>query len=485
MKRFNILSLAVFIQFFYNCSSGQKQDGNPINPVRPVNALFEAQPGWDIYKAGSYRYGPSIIINADGSIDAWFAAPGDTYNKKLYPDGIDKTPIQLTGDAIAAQKFTAANPFYGVGVVCPSWGNSIGNLTLTLYKWNIDYTTTVKGSVLASKIFVNFKDNEILKLTNSSLFPATDYLWALSKPSEIVGVWKYPMDKDGETNFLNGAEVSGAYEAVLFLDKGSDTGITSYWDQVAYRRSSDGGKSWSADQMVLKPTKDSRDQLSVCDPGVARWGNYYFIGYTSTEDTSGKTNHVYVCRSQTAVGPWEKWNGSGWGGSPKPIITYTGSSDYFGAGEPCMVVKDNKIFFYYSWNGGNNETITTRVATANEDDPNWPAHLSLHGTAINKSLISGADHCDVKYRDDIKKFQAVHTASRITAESYIVLWVSSDGLNFEKSGEIRNNLRPYLHNCGWSSDEKGHINTTKQNFISYAYGPKWAAWNTFWNPISF
>lgn len=39
-----------------------------------------AQDGWDIFTGSGYRYGPSIIINDDGSIDAWFAAPGDYHH---------------------------------------------------------------------------------------------------------------------------------------------------------------------------------------------------------------------------------------------------------------------------------------------------------------------------------------------------------------------------------------------------------------------
>jgi hypothetical protein len=53
---------------------------------------IKALPGWDIYIAGVYRYGPSIIINDDNTIDAWFAAPGDKYDeygKKNYSVGND------------------------------------------------------------------------------------------------------------------------------------------------------------------------------------------------------------------------------------------------------------------------------------------------------------------------------------------------------------------------------------------------------------
>ena len=41
-------------------------------PVKPV-----AREGWDIYTGPNYRYGPSIIINDDNSIDIWLATPGD------------------------------------------------------------------------------------------------------------------------------------------------------------------------------------------------------------------------------------------------------------------------------------------------------------------------------------------------------------------------------------------------------------------------
>ena len=39
-----------------------------------------AKEGWDIFTGEGYRYGSSIIINANSSINAWFAAPGDFHN---------------------------------------------------------------------------------------------------------------------------------------------------------------------------------------------------------------------------------------------------------------------------------------------------------------------------------------------------------------------------------------------------------------------
>lgn len=76
--------------------------------------FLTVKPGWDIYTGGIFRYGLSIIKNEDGSIDAWFAAPGDIhgeYIKNSYDDGnIDRLAVRLSS-ATAAQKFSAEVSF--------------------------------------------------------------------------------------------------------------------------------------------------------------------------------------------------------------------------------------------------------------------------------------------------------------------------------------------------------------------------------------
>ena len=488
MKLIKLITLLIFFNLIFLLEACNKASSSTEVIDPPAMSTYADVPGintgWDIYTGGIYRYGPSIIINADGSIDAWFAAPGDVFGEKVknYNDQDIQVPVSLTTGLSAAQKFSAAEPFYAILVPCPNWGSTNSNLTLSLYQWKSDYNTTIAGNALVTVPYINYKDNQNLEILNESKFPSGDYLWVLSNPFGTAGVWKKTGVLGGITNYLNGEIVIGNYSAWMVLNKTS--GI-AYWDQVAYRRSVDNGANWSADQMVLKPTEYTRDQLSVCDPGVAKWGGFYYLGYTSTEDSRGTDNHVYVCRSASPVGPWEKWNGSGWGGAPQPVITYTDSPDYFGAGEPCMVVKNDTLFFYYSWNAGGTQAGTTRLSTASASNANWPANLTYHGTVINKTNIPGADHCDIKYRKDIKKFQAIHTASRMTAASYVVLWESADGINFKKAAELWNKLNPFLHNCGWSGDETGHINPEKQQYISYSYGPTWANWKTAWHPLNF
>ena len=439
--------------------------------------------GWDIYSGGAYRYGPSIIINDDGSIDAWFAAPGASYGKnhELSNTTGTSTAEGIYGDKTVAQKFTADIPFWGVSVTSPNWNGNPCGLTLSLYEWNGDtYREVVAQEPIASARFDNYADGQNLILSNDDKFPAGTYLWVLSDgKTQQSGVWLVDGEVSGVTSYRDGAPVSGNWRARWTEEK--TTGET-FWDQASYQRSTDGGRTWSEEVMTLKPTEFSSDHFSVCDPGVAYWNGYYYIGYTSTENPGMTENYAYVARGQNPDGPWEKWNGNGWGGDPEPVVVFDGTPTQFGAGEPSIVVLDDTIYFYYSWCDG---SVTTRVATASTNDPNWPGNLVHHGTAIDKSGVDGADHSDVKYREDIGKFQAINTASRMTANGYIMLWQSDDGLKFEKIAEIRDNIMPGCHNCGWSGDRQGHIRSGQQQYIAYAYGiGTWGVWNTRWAKIN-
>ncbi len=439
---------------------------------------------WDIYSGASYRYGPSIITNEDGSVDAWFAASGGTFGEDVSLSG-DAGKVALSlGSNVAAQKFTSDVSFWKISVCCPNWNGQHCGFTFNLYQWNSDYATTVAANPVATATFVDYVDNSFIGVSNDEKFPEGTYLWQLENgQTNSSGVWTNTGTISGVTSYYNGAPVDYNYQAKYTLE---ETSGALFWDQASYQRSFDQGVNWTDEEMVLKPTENGRDAFSVCDPGVACWGGFYYLGYTTTEDANMVDNDVYVCRSKNPDGPWEKWNGSGWGGNPQPVIEFTGNHTSFGAGEPSIVVVDDVVYFYYSWNDGSGETsTTTRVSTADASNLNWPGALVFRGTAINKSAISGSDHCDVKYREDLKKFQAIHTASRMSASGYIVVWQSDDGLIFSRIGEIRTNLEPYLHNCGWSGDGLGHVKSGIQQYLSYAYGPDWGRWKTRWCLVHF
>ena len=247
------------------------------------------------------------------------------------------------------------------------------------------------------------------------------------------------------------------------------------WDWITYRHSPDGGENWTDELKVLAPTPDSPDFYSCCDPGAIRIGDYYYLGYTSTVNADGIDNNVFVARSEKPEGPYEKWNGNGWGGKPQPIIDYNGDPTTFGAGEPSFVLIGNTLYVYYTWRDG--KLNQTRVATADASDENWPATLQYQGIAFN--YINGAtDSADVKYIEDYGKFIAVNTVDRFTDESSVGVYMSNDGLNFTESYSLKTNIAAGCHNSGISSRPDGHIRLDDKVFLAYAYGNSWGFWNT-------
>ncbi len=269
------------------------------------------------------------------------------------------------------------------------------------------------------------------------------------------------------------------------------------WDSVAHRKSTDGGHTWGAETIVLEPTPGTDDFCSTCDPGVVYFGGYYYIGYTSCPDwASWKTcfnNDVFVARSTSPTGPFQKWNGSGWGGSPKAFIEYLPRLDdmvCYGAGEPSFVVKDGTLYVYYTWHtraADSSPSNETRVATVSASDPNWPAHLTLRGTCYVKRECSASDSTDVKYCDSFGKFIAVNSANRMCNYGYVDLWESTDGITFTPATMQKLNIAGGCHNAGLSGTPDGHINLAQNNFVSYAYGGNnsIAWWNLYLTPVTF
>lgn len=259
-------------------------------------------------------------------------------------------------------------------------------------------------------------------------------------------------------------------------------GAVGEWDWIMYRHSSDGGETWTDEKAILKPTPDSPDFYSCCDPGVIKIGEYYYLGYTSTTDVGGVDNNVFVARSKKPDGPYEKWNGSGWGGKPVPIVDYTGDPTIFGAGEPSFVVKGDTLYIYYTWRdaGGVNQT---RVATADATNENWPETMEYKGVAIDHSNYEAADSADVKYVEDYGKFIAINTIQRFTTDSFIGCFVSDDGITFKESCVVKENISHCCHNAGISSRPDGHIRLEDGVYLAYAYGDIWAYWSTRMNKV--
>ena len=282
-----------------------------------------------------------------------------------------------------------------------------------------------------------------------------------------VGFESYAGYRYGQTMILNTDGSLDVWSA--------SNGPGDYIDVVNYKRYSADFKKSSKEVTAVTPTAESYDCGEVpcaCDPGVIKFGGWYYIGYT--------TKWICVARSRTPEGPFtEKWTGDGWGVDPAPIISYDGTPGYFGAGEPAFVVVGDTLYIYYSWCDENG--FATRVATADATDENWPATIQLQGECIPPK--NGGDSADVKYADEYGRFVAVFTERRFTDDSYVAVWESFDGLTFRRSGFVKDNTCKKLHNCGISGRADGHIGEGDPVYLSYAYAGadttgSWANWAT-------
>ncbi len=259
-------------------------------------------------------------------------------------------------------------------------------------------------------------------------------------------------------------------------------GADGEWDWIAYRHSPDGGETWTPEKMVLNPTQGSMDFYSNCDPGVVYFNGYYYLGYTSTLNSTGACNNLFVARSQNPDGPFEKWNGEGWGGEhPQPICYYTTDYTKFGMGEPSFVELNGTLYIYYTDICPSGDY--TMVATADATNENWPATMQFHGVAVEKNT----DSLDIKYVEEWGKFVGVATGDRMGAASWLGIFESNDGIHFEMIDVVRKDTYSHLHNAGLSSRRNGHINLTEDADklrVIYAYGSGWGTWNTRVQPIT-
>ena len=318
--------------------------------------------------------------------------------------------------------------------------------------------------------FAPFSDADILtgEVTpagDSSLYlqmEAQDEGWDTYNPGRIYGGYRY-----GPSMILNADGSIDLWSAA--------NGTYGYWDVITYSRLYKEGHVRTKETVAVKPTAGSMDALSNCDPGAIRIGEYYYVGYTSTMDERGVDNDVYVARSKTPEGPYEKWDGSGWGGDPVPLIDWQGNPDTGGAMEPAFVLMGDTLYIYTNWSG------PVLVSTADATDENWPATVVMRGEAIPDEygeIGDVGDSKDVKYVDEFGRFIAVYTTRRFSDDSYVSVWESFDGLTFRPSGIVKTNTARKLHNCGISGRSDGHICKGDPVYLSYGYGSGWGTWGT-------
>lgn len=123
---------------------------------------------------------------------------------QMFP-GAANTPIETLGAV-----FSAVAEFKAVGIICPSWSDDVGNLTVTLYKWDKDYETTLKGTPVAGpEVFEDYEDNSFIGFDfEASPMAAGVYYIQLSDAEDDagsgVGCWSGTTVYPGQYVFVDG-----------------------------------------------------------------------------------------------------------------------------------------------------------------------------------------------------------------------------------------------------------------------------------------
>ena len=295
----------------------------------------------------------------------------------------------------------------------------------------------------------------------------------LTLTDEGVDIYQLPGNGNGGWRYGPSYIYYGDGRVDAYFASGGDSGE---WDRITHRSSADDGKTWGPEKIVVYPTPGSMDGHSCCDPDVVYFDGYYYLGYTSTLNDGGYCNNVFVARSEDPDGPFEKWNGSGWGGAPAPIFYFEQSYGYWGIGEPSMIELNGTLYIYYTYATPMKSFIM--LATADATNENWPSTLTHHGAVTEKK----SDSVCVKFVEDWGKFILVTREDVLGNGNCVVVYESADGKSFTLVDAVRENTCPGMFSMGLSSRQNGHIRLSEDADrlrLAYAYGDSgWAAWNT-------
>ncbi len=132
-------------------------------------------------------------------------------NLQLFHRGEGHEPQAIAGTTTAGVRFAVENAIKGVSACCPSYNNSRGGLTFSLYPWAGSVVASRARGAIATKRFEDFEDNQTLELSFAKQ-PAGVYYAELSRGTERVGVWKAKQGRQGVESFLDGCPVGGVFE---------------------------------------------------------------------------------------------------------------------------------------------------------------------------------------------------------------------------------------------------------------------------------
>lgn len=133
----------------------------------------------------------------------------------MYPDG-DMIEYKLNGDSKYGVQFKTAAAFGGCEVYIPTVPVGDNTLTLELYKWNGNYSESVKAAPVAAKTFQNVPRKNWVSLTGD--FEAGEYLFVIRNGTMgmTVGMVEAPAAK--ATHYLHTAKAGVSFVTRLIGD---------------------------------------------------------------------------------------------------------------------------------------------------------------------------------------------------------------------------------------------------------------------------
>ncbi len=194
----------------------------------------------------------------------------DSATGKVALHGSANTDMQITTNY--AIQFNSLNPVTGIAVRCPNYNNHVGSLRFDLYAWQESYDKTVAGTVLATREFIDYGDNETLVLEAETTWPAGEYILLLTNISENraeqVGVWTSKTAPANVRNYLAGVEVPNAAQAELRYAGDVTPALGELSENIQETPSYEEITASQKDLSQYKLPSTSRYPTAVVDPGT-------------------------------------------------------------------------------------------------------------------------------------------------------------------------------------------------------------------------
>ena len=129
-------------------------------------------------------------------------------------------PKQITSDYCIRVNLGA--PFTKLTAVMPTWGQTNAEASLALYKWNVDYNTTIASEPIAYKLFSPLVDCATNELTFDPQ-PAGEYLFRIADIKGTVGVMQKDMSVSQGFCYESGKESRADWWMTVTFTEKPDT----------------------------------------------------------------------------------------------------------------------------------------------------------------------------------------------------------------------------------------------------------------------